>query len=93
MKYWWARRAVQLGVLAAIMMAPVVARYEHYLSARSYEKMEKAYEGKAVGRWLKAPTGLGPASPQEGGVEGAGRKRLIAAPGTYGSARQRVFGN
>lgn len=97
MKVWWARRAVQLGVLGAILMAPVVARYEHYMSARSYEKMEKAYEGRAVGRWLKAAeAGLGLGLKwEEGGVEGRRpRKRLIErARHLYGSAwSARVFG-
>lgn len=97
MKFWWARRGVQLCVLAGILMAPVVARYEHYLSARSYEKMEKSFEGKAVGRWLKtAEAGLGLGLKwEEGGVEGRRpRKRLIArARHLYGSAwSARVFG-
>ena len=97
MRFWWARRAVQLGVLGAILMAPVVARYEHYMSARSYEKMEKSFEGKAVGRWLKAAeAGLGLGLKwEEGGVEGRRpRKRLIArARHLYGSAwSARVFG-
>lgn len=97
MKFWWARRAVQLAVFAAVLMAPVVARYEHYLSARSYEKMEKAYAGKAVGRWLAvAEAGLGLGLRwEEGGVEGRRpRKRLIArARHLYGSAwSARLFG-
>lgn len=97
MKFWWARRAVQLGVLGAILMAPVVARYEHYLSARSYEKMERSYAGKAVGRWLAlAEAGLGLGLKwEEGGVEGRRpRKALIArARNLYGSAwSARVFG-
>lgn len=97
MKFWRARRAVQLGVLGAILMAPVIARYEHYLSARSYEKMEVLFAGKAVGAWLKAAeAGLGLGLRwEEGGVTGRRPRKLLIARARhlYGSAwSARVFG-
>ena len=97
MKVWPVRRAVQLGVLFAVLMAPVIARYEHYISARSYEKMEKAYAGRAVGAWLKTAEGLLGLGLrwEDGGVAGRRpRQRLIErARNLYGSTwSARVFG-
>lgn len=97
MKVWPWRRAVQLAFFGLVLAAPVVARYEHYLSARELDKSLELFQGSVLGaglRGVEAVLGAG-LRWEEGGVPGRRpRKALIErARSFYGSTwSARVLG-
>ena len=49
-----ARRAIQLSVVALILIIPAVARYANYLSARELDKKLERWDGSLQGEALAA---------------------------------------
>ncbi len=49
-----ARRAVQVAVVALVLLVPVLARYNNYLAAREIDKVLEKWDGTLQGRTLSA---------------------------------------
>lgn len=57
-KLQWARRTVQVGVLALTLAVPAVARYNNYVSAREIDKHLERWAGTLQGGALGAVDGV-----------------------------------
>ncbi|MBI2384813.1 MAG: 4Fe-4S binding protein [Elusimicrobia bacterium] len=95
---WPRRRAVQVLVLASVLLFPFVARYGHYLWARQTEKMLELWGNSTAGLLLRATDTLMRAGlpMEESGVVGRRPRKalLVRADRFVGSIpwSARVFG-
>lgn len=55
---WPARRLVQVLVLCLLLYLPMLARVQHYLTARQTEKLEEQWRGTLQGNLLRATEGV-----------------------------------
>ena len=97
-RIWPRRRAVQVLVLASMLLFPLIARYSHYLWARQEAKMLDLWGGSSAGLVLRGTDALmrvGLPMEESGVVGRRPRKALLARADSFvGSVpwSARIFG-